>query len=205
MVMVLGPAGIGKSRLARRACIGARGRSGRRDGTMPPVRKRHHVLASGRADRDLGGIEAAEALFAGTDDGDIVVERLRAATGAADTVAPSTEVFWAVRRLLERMSEHRPLLVTLEDLHWAEPTMLDLVEYVAAFASGPLVLLCIARPELLETRPSLGTSRLELEQLSDTRDLRARRGARDPRRRSRGAGSPRPPRAIRSSPSSWPR
>ena len=88
-------------------------------------------------------------------------------TSATDAGAPSTEVFWAVRRLLERISERRPLLVAFEDLHWAEPTMLDLVEYIAAFATGPLVLLCIARPELLETRPSLAAAKLELEQLAD--------------------------------------
>jgi tetratricopeptide (TPR) repeat protein len=97
-----------------------------------------------------------------------VLERLRTVTSADDGGAPSTEVFWAVRRLLERMSERRPLLVVFEDLHWAEPTMLDLVEYLAAFASGPLVLLCIARPELLETRPSLASAMLQLEQLSET-------------------------------------
>jgi class 3 adenylate cyclase len=73
-----------------------------------------------------------------------------------------------VRRFLERISERRPLLVVFEDLHWAEPTMLDLVEYLAAFASGPLVLLCIARPELLETRPGLASAMLQLEQLSET-------------------------------------
>jgi tetratricopeptide (TPR) repeat protein len=45
--------------------------------------------------------------------------------------------------------------------------MLDLVEYIAAFATGPLVLLCVARPELLETRPGLAATKLDLEQLSD--------------------------------------
>ena len=45
--------------------------------------------------------------------------------------------------------------------------MLDLVEYLAAFASGPVLMLCLARPELLETRPSLGAAKLELEQLAD--------------------------------------
>ena len=55
----------------------------------------------------------------------------------------------------------------LEDLHWAEPTMLDLVEYVAAFARGPIVLLCIARPSCSRRDPSLGAAKLELEQLAD--------------------------------------
>jgi class 3 adenylate cyclase/tetratricopeptide (TPR) repeat protein len=168
VVMVLGGPGIGKSRLVRELASELEGAADVASGrclsygsgiTFWPLQQ---ILA------DLGGIEAAEAHLAETEDGDVVLERLRAATGAAGVPAPSMEVFWAVRRFLERISERRPLLVVLEDLHWAEPTMLDLVEYIAAFARGPIVLLCISRLELLEARPSLGAAKLELEQLPDT-------------------------------------
>ena len=48
----------------------------------------------------------------------------------------------------------RPLVVVVEDVHWAEPTLLDLLEYLVAFSSGhPILLVCLARPEFLETRP----------------------------------------------------
>src|SRR4029453_13989990 len=88
-------------------------------------------------------------------------------TGDTEAGAPGTEVFWAIRRLLESASDRRPLLVTLEDLQWAEPTMLDPVEYIPAFGKGPTVLPAIARPEPLESGPSLAAVNLQLEQLSD--------------------------------------
>ena len=59
-----------------------------------------------------------------------------------------------MRRLFEALARERPLIAVFEDLHWAEPTLLDLLEYVAASSSGfPVLLLCSARPELLEHRP----------------------------------------------------
>lgn len=60
----------------------------------------------------------------------------------------------AARRLLETLARSRPLLVVFEDLRWAEPTFLDLVESLAVQPGrSPLVLVCVARPELLEQRP----------------------------------------------------
>jgi class 3 adenylate cyclase/tetratricopeptide (TPR) repeat protein len=167
IVTVLGPAGIGKSRLAQELATELEAVADVVAGRCLPYGSGITFWPLVELVADLGGIEAASALLDGTEDGEVVVERLRAAIGAGDMGAPSTELFWAVRRLLERMSERRPLLVVLDDLHWAEPTMLDLIEYVAAFGKGPLVLLCIARPDLFDTRPSFTADRLELEQLSD--------------------------------------
>jgi class 3 adenylate cyclase/tetratricopeptide (TPR) repeat protein len=167
IVMVLGAAGIGKSRLARELAAELEDVADIATGRCLPYGSGITFWPLQQLLLDLGGLEAAAAVLAGSEDGDVVLERLRAATGAADVGAPSMEVFWAVRRLLERFSERRPLLVAFEDLHWAEPTMLDLVEYLAGFARGPIVLLCIARPDLLEARPSLGAAKLELEQLAD--------------------------------------
>ena len=167
VVLVLGAAGIGKSRLVRELTSELDGIANVATGRCLPYGSGITFWPLQQLVADVGGLEAVTALFAGVDDAEVVVERLRAATGGAETGAPSTEVFWAARRLLERMSEHRPTLVVFEDLHWAEPTMLDLVEYLAAFATGPLVVLGIARPELVEERPSLGAARLELEQLAD--------------------------------------
>ncbi len=167
VVLVLGAAGIGKSRLVRELTSELDGIANVATGRCLPYGSGITFWPLQQLVADVGGLEAVTALFADADDAEVVVERLRAATGGAETGAPSTEVFWAARRLLERMSEHRPTLVVFEDLHWAEPTMLDLVEYLAAFATGPLVVLGIARPELVEERPSLGAARLELEQLAD--------------------------------------
>jgi tetratricopeptide (TPR) repeat protein len=60
-----------------------------------------------------------------------------------------------VRKLFEAMAATRPLVVVFDDIHWAEPALLDLIEYVATFAQGvPLFLLCMARPDLFERRPT---------------------------------------------------
>jgi len=65
------------------------------------------------------------------------------------------------RRLLETRSTERPQVVVLDDLQWAESTFLDLVEHVADFSrDAPIFLLCIARTELLELRPGWGGGKL---------------------------------------------
>jgi class 3 adenylate cyclase len=70
-----------------------------------------------------------------------------------DGVASTEETAWAVRKLLEAAARERPLVAVLDDLHWAEPTLLDLVEHVADLArDAPILLLCMARPDLLDWR-----------------------------------------------------
>ncbi|MET8144826.1 AAA family ATPase [Sphaerisporangium sp. NPDC005288] len=67
------------------------------------------------------------------------------------------EISRAVRTLFEALARHRPLVVVWEDLHWAEPTLLDLIDDVATWLLDVAVLLvCVARPELLDARPTWG-------------------------------------------------
>jgi hypothetical protein len=71
--------------------------------------------------------------------------------------AAPDQIAWGFRKLLEQKAQERPLVCLLDDLHWAEETLLDLVEHVADLSrDAPLLLLCMARPELLERRPSWG-------------------------------------------------
>lgn len=71
------------------------------------------------------------------------------------------DIAWAVRKLLERAAADRPLVVVFDDVHWGEQTFLDLVEHVADLSRGaPILLLCMARPELLERRPTWGGGKL---------------------------------------------
>ena len=69
-------------------------------------------------------------------------------------------LFSAVRSLVEGASRHQPLLLAVEDIHWADEGMLDLIEYLARWVRGPALLLCLARDELLDRRPGWGGGRL---------------------------------------------
>jgi class 3 adenylate cyclase len=103
-------------------------------------------------------------------DGSDVAERLAAAVGLAEATGDIQQTFWAVRRLLEIVAAERPLIVVLEDLHWAEPTFLDLLQYVTGFSTRhPLVLLGTSRPDLREMRPDWvrETDVVELRPLTD--------------------------------------
>ena len=66
-----------------------------------------------------------------------------------------------MRKLLQAVASDRPLVVVFDDIHWGEPTFLDLVEHVADWSrDAPILLLCLARPELLELRPGWGGGKL---------------------------------------------
>ena len=76
-----------------------------------------------------------------------------------DGGAPTSpeEIAWGVRRLLEEAAAEAPLVVVLDDLQWAEPAFLELLEHVATMSRGaPILLFCVARPDLLERRPNWG-------------------------------------------------
>ncbi|WP_043633798.1 AAA family ATPase [Nonomuraea candida] len=82
---------------------------------------------------------------------------LRGLTTADAGAAGVEEIARAVRGLFEELARHRPLVVIWEDLHWAEPTLLDLIEDLAAWLLDvPVLLVCVARPELLDLRPTWG-------------------------------------------------
>src|SRR5437660_914285 len=77
---------------------------------------------------------------------------IRSLLGESDQATNADQIAWAFRKLLE---EQAPLVVVLDDIHWGEETFLDLVEAAALLTSGAaLLLLCMARPELLERRPA---------------------------------------------------
>jgi class 3 adenylate cyclase/tetratricopeptide (TPR) repeat protein len=101
------------------------------------------------------------ALLADADERDAIVERVAAAIGLSDSVVPSEEIFWGVRKLLETIARPQPLIVVIDDLHWAEPTMLDLVEHIADWShEAPILLLAVARPEMLDVRPHWGGGKM---------------------------------------------
>ena len=90
------------------------------------------------------------------------------------------EIFWAVRRLLEALAARQPLVVVFDDIHWAEPTLLDLVEHVADWsrATRRSLLLCLAgRSCSTRARTGAAASRTHdarsLEPLADEREPRS--------------------------------
>jgi len=91
--------------------------------------------------------------------------------GESDSPATSDEIAWAFRVLLEQVA---PVVCVIDDLHWAEPTLLDLVDHVADWSrDAPILVLCIARPELLDRRRTWAGGKLNatttlLEPLTST-------------------------------------
>ena len=177
MVTVIGDAGVGKSRLVHevvvRAGAGAIVLRGRclpyGDGiTFWPLREM--LDAAGIADDDKPE-QAHARLLAYLGDRD-VVDRVAAATGLSGRNFPLHEVYWAARRVLEILAERAPVVALIDDIHWAEPAFLDLLEHVlAAAGKAPILLLASARHELLEERAQWGeqsgASRIVLQPLAD--------------------------------------
>ena len=167
LVSVLGSPGVGKSRLVHEFLAGARQRALVMRGrclpygegiTWWPVAELLRSAVDAGEEADPAAVRAGLAnLLAGAPDADALLDRLAEPLGIAAAPVPSDELFWAVRRLLERLGAARPIVVVLDDLQWAESTLLDLVEHVADWASGvPILLLAMARPELLDTRAGWG-------------------------------------------------
>jgi DNA-binding SARP family transcriptional activator/tetratricopeptide (TPR) repeat protein len=154
---VVGEAGIGKSRLAKEfvESLGSKAKviTGRCPAygegiTFLPLRQAVLEAAGPR------GWPAITELLAAEDDGAQVAGEIAAAIGRTPMAGNVSALFAAVRRLFQTLAAERPLVVVLEDLHWAEPTFLDLVDDLADAGSGRVFVLCLARPELLERRPS---------------------------------------------------
>ncbi|MDX6401808.1 MAG: hypothetical protein QOF27_2414 [Gaiellaceae bacterium] len=170
---VLGPAGIGKSRLvyefvdSQRDAIVLRGRClayGEGITYFPLV----EILEQIAADEELGR------LLAGDPEARGLLNTVLAAIGVADEeVVTREDTFRAVRKLFEAIARNRSLIVVFDDVHWAEQTLLDLVDYVADWShEAPILLLCIARPEFLDSRSGWGGGKMNaatilLEPLSE--------------------------------------
>jgi predicted ATPase/class 3 adenylate cyclase len=157
LVTVLGVAGIGKSRLVREALDEIKTSAGIVVGRCLPYGEGITYLPLLDIVRQLApaGQAALTALVEGEDEADLIADRVAGAVGLSTTSAPTAETNWAVRKLFEALARHRPLVVVLDDLHWAEPTFLDLVDHVVGSTRDvPLLVVCLTRPELLDARPA---------------------------------------------------
>jgi tetratricopeptide (TPR) repeat protein len=143
---ILGAAGVGKSRLAQEFLAG-----------VDAMWVHGRCLSYGEGISYWPVTEVVKQLVP---DGD-VAGPLASILGDEAAGDSPTEIAWAFRKLLESRAVERPLVVVFDDLHWGEPTFLDLVEHVADLSrDAPILLLCMARPELLDARPTWGGGKL---------------------------------------------
>ncbi len=168
---VLGPAGVGKSRLVQEALghLGAeatvlRGRClsyGEGITYWPLIEVVRDALGDGSvADVDLAA--AIAGLIPSDPSADEVASRVAAVvSGGAGLSATAEEIGWAVRRFLEGLARERPVIVVLDDIHWAEPSFLDLLDQLTDWSrDAPILVVCMARHDLLETSPGWGGGKL---------------------------------------------
>jgi class 3 adenylate cyclase len=144
---VLGMAGVGKSRLVAEFLAGLD----------------EATIVSGRCLSYGEGISYFPVTEVAFQLGADAAEHPGLAPILGDSAATSSpdEIAWAFRKLLEARAGERPLVAVFDDLHWGEPTFLDLVEHVADFSrDAPILLLCMARPELLDRRETWGGGKL---------------------------------------------
>ena len=188
LVSVVGPAGVGKTRLTSDfvrslggAATAVTGRclSYGQGLTFWPLRE----IVADLADTEDGDssdevLTRIARLLPADDDRATVAERVAGALGVVDSTAYPEDTFWAVRELLEAVASERPLVVVLEDVQWAEPTFLELIEYLPmAIGSVPVLIIAVTRAELFDVRPKFaqgvpGTRRIDVEPLSEA-DSRA--------------------------------
>jgi class 3 adenylate cyclase/tetratricopeptide (TPR) repeat protein len=152
---VLGAAGVGKSRLVREFL----------DATEGALVVQGRCLSYGEGITYWPVVEVAKQILGEDPDGRLVelaLDTVALGTLAAlldGTGAPtsSEEIAWAIRKLFEAAAAKQPLVVVFDDIHWAEPTFLDLVDHVAGLSrDAPILLLCMARTELHDLRPAWG-------------------------------------------------
>jgi class 3 adenylate cyclase/tetratricopeptide (TPR) repeat protein len=158
LVTVLGEPGIGKTRLLAEFAASVSGQARVLRGHCLPYGKGITYWPLAEIVHELSGDDDLSAGLASCLAGEAQAERISglilSAISASKREGSVEEVQWAARRLLETLAAERPLVVLLEDLHWAEPTFLGLVEYIAGCSTGlPLLLLGAAREELLDSSP----------------------------------------------------
>jgi class 3 adenylate cyclase/tetratricopeptide (TPR) repeat protein len=163
---LLGSAGIGKSRLAQELLASLNGDAQVLSGRCLPYGEGITYWPLVEILRELGSDSNLVQYLEGEPDAQRIVNGAFAAVGMADDELSPEEAFWAVRKLFEALAREQALVVVLDDLHWAEPTFLDLVEHLADWSrEAPILLLCLARPELLDARPAWGGGKLNATSL----------------------------------------
>ncbi len=174
LVSLVGPAGIGKSRLAAEFSVqceaaGHRilwGRCLAHEQKTPYYVVAQLVRQAGGT-RDLEPVDTARERLAAwmsslfpPSESVTMTKHLSLVMGLGydERARLTVDIHYAARRLFERLSEEGPLIVVLDDLQWADETSLDLIDYLSTrIRDHPVAIVALARPELLDTRPTWGS------------------------------------------------
>jgi class 3 adenylate cyclase/tetratricopeptide (TPR) repeat protein len=171
LVTITGPPGIGKSRLVRELITSIGDEARVVVGRCLSYGEGITYWPLGEIVREVAGSDTRAGLLkllGDSADGPLAAERLLGAIGVTNEPARTEEIFWATRILFDRLARERPLIAVVDDIHWAEPTLLDLIEYLGGFARAPVLVACTARPDLFEARPHWPRSgTIELEPLDE--------------------------------------
>ena len=173
---VFGPAGVGKSRITAEFIASVKDRAMVLQGRCLPYGDGITFYPLGEAIKSAAGITDAdsvadarrkmEELIGDDDDCSVISERIAAAIGLTDEAIGGHEILWAVRKMFEALARKEPVVVVFDDIHWAEPTFLEMLEYLVGWTQdAPIFLLCPSRRELLETRPGWGSDNPQMQSL----------------------------------------
>ena len=156
LLTVFGEAGVGKSRLVRALLDATAGEA---------LRLRGRCLAYGEGTtfwpmvavvREACHIdpddppEVARAKLDAVSRNPEVTRRVASALGWSDEQLPMAELYWGLRELLERLAQQQPVVVVVDDVHWASPSLLELLDHLVDTLEGPVLVLGTARPDMLE-------------------------------------------------------
>ena len=176
---IFGEPGVGKSRLAREF-VDSLERASVLSGRCLPYGESVTYWPFAEMIKSAAGIsddDPLEEAFAKLKEccADEVADVLGLAAGMLEALEGERspqEIAWAGREVMQSLASVQPLVLFFEDIHWAEEPLLDLVEHLADWVRAPLLILCLARPELLDARSGWGGGRvrstaIELEPLSE--------------------------------------
>jgi class 3 adenylate cyclase len=174
-VTILAEAGVGKSRLTEEFLASVGNEALVLSGRCLPYGRGITFWALGEIVRKAAGVTdddspsvALERIAAAVSGDAEVAERLAAAVGLVERSFPLEEVFFAARRFFELLARAQPVVAVWEDLHWAEATLLELIERVARDSAGSVLVMCTARPTFLEVwQRGLPGDVIDLQPLSE--------------------------------------
>ena len=157
LATIVGTPGIGKSRLARELLGSLENEARILIGRCTSYGEGVPYLPLADVVRDAGDLGH---LLAEVAHGELARRLVAGAVGEREGGGSPEETAWGFRRLFEALAARQPLVLVIDDIHWADALLLDLVEYVVASSSGvPILVLCTGRPDLFDGRPAWAAPR----------------------------------------------